>query len=510
YMDEAIDHAFASRDYLAAADYLSRHIADVLQRGEFPTLLRWFDCFPDAVDVTPELSLLHAFVLVVTGQAERAERQLARIERHYSGMEPGPERRQVQSGLLFVRSNLVFASGQFAQWFAFSEGILDELLPHSPIFYSFNYNKSEPLVRRTAFGLHGALSPETETIGKLFSGVLEKHGWGDSLINLYVLQSMAEGFYEWNRLEESQALLHRLERVPRLRHIPGLYVPARITQAYLYAATGRPELARDAVEEATAAALELPETHWAASLRACRLRLHLMLGELPAAKVAAEALHLSARDKPTFNREYEYIAFARFLGARHKEAEALRLLELLQPQALRENSLASRVEIAIAQACLQEQRGQRSLALVALHEALAIGEANGYVRSFVDAGNAVAKLLQLYAAQAQQPDAATVFAPEPATAAYVQRLLAAFPVMQQQGAAAPAPSSAPVEPLSRTELELLQLIREGESNRRIAARLHLSVGTVKVYVSRLYGKLGVSSRTQALARAQEWRLLREE
>jgi len=59
-----------------------------------------------------------------------------------------------------------------------------------------------------------------------------------------------------------------------------------------------------------------------------------------------------------------------------------------------------------------------------------------------------------------------------------------------------------VEPLSRAELELLQLVRKGATNRQIAAALHLSEGTVKVYLSRIYGKLGVSSRTQALSAAE--------
>ncbi len=68
-------------------------------------------------------------------------------------------------------------------------------------------------------------------------------------------------------------------------------------------------------------------------------------------------------------------------------------------------------------------------------------------------------------------------------------------------------SQALIEPLSDRELEVLGLIAEGLSNREIAERLVLSLGTVKVHTRNIYGKLDVNSRTQALARAAQLDLL---
>lgn len=66
------------------------------------------------------------------------------------------------SSILFVRSNLVFLNGDFGKWFAFSEGILDNLMPDNPMYYQFDYNRREPYVRRTSLGMKGALSADTE------------------------------------------------------------------------------------------------------------------------------------------------------------------------------------------------------------------------------------------------------------------------------------------------------------------------------------------------------------
>jgi DNA-binding CsgD family transcriptional regulator len=64
-----------------------------------------------------------------------------------------------------------------------------------------------------------------------------------------------------------------------------------------------------------------------------------------------------------------------------------------------------------------------------------------------------------------------------------------------------------VEPLTDRELEVLRLIAAGRSNREIADELFLAVNTVRSYSHQLYSKLGVGSRTQAIARARDLRLL---
>ena len=58
-----------------------------------------------------------------------------------------------------------------------------------------------------------------------------------------------------------------------------------------------------------------------------------------------------------------------------------------------------------------------------------------------------------------------------------------------------------IEPLTARELEVLQLIAEGQNNAKIAGKLYITTGTVKTHVRNILKKLYVNDRTQAAIRA---------
>jgi len=64
-----------------------------------------------------------------------------------------------------------------------------------------------------------------------------------------------------------------------------------------------------------------------------------------------------------------------------------------------------------------------------------------------------------------------------------------------------------LDPLSVRELEVLHLIAIGDSNYEIAEQLVVAVSTVKRHVSNIFSKLGVTNRTQAVARSREFGIL---
>jgi DNA-binding NarL/FixJ family response regulator len=64
------------------------------------------------------------------------------------------------------------------------------------------------------------------------------------------------------------------------------------------------------------------------------------------------------------------------------------------------------------------------------------------------------------------------------------------------------------QPLTQRELQVLELVARGATNREVAARLQVSEATVKTHLVHAFGKLGVSDRTAAVTAALERRLIR--
>jgi len=93
---------------------------------------------------------------------------------------------------------------------------------------------------------------------------------------------------------------------------------------------------------------------------------------------------------------------------------------------------------------------------------------------------------------------------------YVRQLLGAFPLVEPEQAASTkskVDQSELIEPLSEREIEVLQLIAEGLTNQEISSRLYITLNTVKTHTRQINAKLGVHTRTQAVARGRALGLL---
>jgi len=85
------------------------------------------------------------------------------------------------------------------------------------------------------------------------------------------------------------------------------------------------------------------------------------------------------------------------------------------------------------------------------------------------------------------------------------KVVAEFSRMADPKAAVPQQNL--VEPLSERELEILEVLATGASNREIANELFITEGTVKNHVTNILGKLGVRDRTQAALKAKDMGLI---
>jgi LuxR family maltose regulon positive regulatory protein len=139
-----------------------------------------------------------------------------------------------------------------------------------------------------------------------------------------------------------------------------------------------------------------------------------------------------------------------------------------------------RFEVTLLRALALEAQGDRDRAVSALLEALALAEPGGFIRSFVDEGASMATLLSAAEAQGRMTD-------------LIRRLRRLFE-------AEPQPQ---IDTLSQREIEVLRLIAQGLSNQEIGERLFLALDTVKGHNRKIFGKLQVQRRTEAVARARE-------
>jgi LuxR family maltose regulon positive regulatory protein len=232
------------------------------------------------------------------------------------------------------------------------------------------------------------------------------------------------------------------------------------------------------------------------ALASLRVRFWLMHGNLTAASLWLQENRPGTGDLPEFSQELEQIAAARaFLGL-NQPARALALLRRLQDVAEEAGRMWSLIEILVLQARALQSEEDWYQAVSTLGRALCLAEPEGFVRTFVDEGDAMVRLLRRALAEGIAPR-------------YVSQLLAAFgDSAQSVPPAAQALADQPlIEPLTERELEVLRLIAAGLSNREIAQELFVAVSTVKTHINHIYGKLDAKSRTQAVAKAQALDLL---
>jgi LuxR family maltose regulon positive regulatory protein len=174
-----------------------------------------------------------------------------------------------------------------------------------------------------------------------------------------------------------------------------------------------------------------------------------------------------------------------------------------------------RIKVLVLQALAHQALGDSVQAQEILEQALTLAEPEDYIRIFIDEGAPMATLLQQAAERGLAPN-------------YIGKLLAAFPAEEHAASGAPKggsrgageqivifstlpllrpPAPLLVEPLTPRELEVLQLMAAGHSNQEIAQSLVVSIGTVKKHLNNIFGKLEVTSRTQAIVRARDLQLL---
>jgi LuxR family transcriptional regulator, maltose regulon positive regulatory protein len=311
------------------------------------------------------------------------------------------------------------------------------------------------------------------------SGVLNLV-WGDILL-------------EWNRFDEAETQIRQGLRLLEDWPVPQYLALGFGILARLQINRGNLSQAQDAIRKAEALYQD-GEFHPSVLHRLQKAQVDLWIAEhnLPALETFIRQM-MPLSDQPlAFRIEAPLIELCRAWIALGQLDKAAALLHKLAATARDRNGRRLEVLILLTSA----ERNRPAAAQAALEGALRLGEPEGYLRTFLDVGEPIHQALHIWQQHALHDTPSNL-------RSYAGCISAAF---DGPGGETRKTAYLP-EPLTAREMDVLRLLAEGSSNRHIAEKLFLSEGTVKFYVHNILQKLGVKSRSQAIARAMALELL---
>lgn len=542
--ESAIRHALAAGDTHLAAQLIEQQRHHLLSQHDFHTLDRWLSWLPsDLVAQRPALLVAqgwrHYFFYRARETfwrlATQAEAQLASPD---LGMDEPSKRILVGEIHALKAFSLPWHSHADEIWrhieFAFAhipEGTVF-LYPYLVLMKAYALNiqgnvteahafleTAQHTIQRTSSAagmvasfaqlinfVNGKLSQCAavyEQLWKMASNHQSNHGpFLSSVVHAY----LGSIYYEWNQLDKATAHLTAVLDITHGYSL-GAFKRGGLILAALHQAQGRFVEAVPVLERLYQLDVAKESDYFRHEVHSFHANLLLREGAL------AEALQLFYMVKPEplylidAATEFSLITQAQLLIAQGGEENLAAAAEILQIQKATTGSVhhrGRRINVLAIEALLQQAAGNQKQAFSALEEAITLAKPDHFIRTFVDLGSNLARLLE----QLQRQQVETE---------YIEQILMAFPsaTLTAQTMRPSQPALSPprpavtklIEPLTDREREILVLLAERLSNKEIAHLLAVSPFTVKNHLSTIYQKLGVSGRRQAVNRAERAGLL---
>jgi LuxR family maltose regulon positive regulatory protein len=486
-------------------------------RGAVTTLLNWLAKLPTTVlDARPSLWWRYAGLLLVNGQTTGVEEKLQAAEAALARIEADDQSRNLLVGrIAAARATLALTRYQVDSMLIQSRRALEYLPPdnlslranaHWTLGYAY-WTLGDRVAARHTYSDAIALS---QASGDSFTTILATIGLGsvqeaDNQLSLAAQTyqrvvrlagdqpqqiiseahlGLARICYEWNDLEAAER--HGRQSLQLARQYESFidrFVLCEVFLARLKLAQGDVDGAATMLAQVSQSARQKHFVHRLPDVAAAQVLTLLRQGHL-----AAAARLAATHDLP--------LSQARVFLAQGDPSAALLTLAPWREQVEAKGWVDERLKALLLQALALQAQGDQDQAEQALGEALALAEPGGFVRTFVDEGPPMARLLAAAAGRVRTPH-------------YFDKLLAACEaeIQKRNDISSRLPSQPLIEPLSRREVEVLHLIAQGLSNQEISERLVLAVTTVKGHNRSIFEKLQVQRRTEAVARARELGLL---
>lgn len=536
FPDEAIDHALQAQDFERAARLINRDNSLIIYSRSTPVWVKWLQAFPDEfLRSDPWLCIWKAHFLLSTGELKTVAVYIDCAEKILADMlglgrldGDDPAYLIAQGDAYAFRAVLANAGNQYESALDFAQKAI-QIIPPTARNRAFAAGIPMTIHRKTG-DLRRALevcpeaiasarllnvpSLDTSTIdiqakmlrelGQLHQSArvlrealayAEDHGPLYRLYSDVLHVSLAETYYEWNALEEMDAELENALALSAQIGTKNEIIMGQIARCRLQHARGDLPGACKALEQIEREYRDFPGSAWRDNLTALKHHWQMEGGDLTGLADWIGRVDLNVEARFNTFRFTQLMDAGRVLDALGRHEQARDILDAIHAVAERQGHLGWSIPVLVLQSLVCKKLGDEARALDCLQQALLLAEPEGFVRVFLDEGPAMQELISLYQKQRGRSD-------------YVTHLLAAF---EDRPAKRPAPATGGLpEPLSARELEVLQLLAQGSSDKQIADSLVIARETVHKHLKNIYGKLDVHSRTAAAARARELGLLEED
>jgi LuxR family maltose regulon positive regulatory protein len=505
-LEQAVKHAQSAGDFERVAEIAERAAGASLLDARLTALLRWVDVLPeDVLRVHPHLQIYRAWALYMNGHLEAAQQALEDCRRALETLPPSPENDALRRTLIrmldiidmIARGLMCGMDDKIEEAVRLCSQARDLALEDGHVFLAAQATEGLALAQYH----QGCLRAPAQSCQQVID--LAAQGTAQAPLGAAGYVALAGIYTEWNDLEKAADLLNEALALCREWGIVQTLNEAYTAQSHLLQIRGDIEGAWEVLEKAREfSSMEGDRSLVNFRLATQQARLNLAAGE-PEKAVrwveGMEAVLASGGQLPAAFIETLQTTVARAHLAQGKPEEALAALEPLLGPAEAAGAFLHVIEVCALKALALHALGDTAAALTSLERSLALAEPECFVRVYLNEGAPMEALLREAASRDIHLE-------------YVRSLLDGFGVWEYESMGEsptlPHPHTQPLpDPLTPRELDVLHLISQGLSNKAIADKLVIALNTVKRHTSSIYGKLGVKSRTQAVARARELGLL---